>query len=149
MIFRDSDFQFRQSRGHLVTGVHIVAAGNQVEAGNNQPAVPDDGFAGLIETAVQTVVVGAECNPFHLALGRNPCNGVAAEVRDVEIPLLGHNHAVGGEKLIQILRDHGGHFVAGYNQDNYDQYVNNFKAFCARAAADDPDADAPLIKLPD
>jgi len=53
------------------------------------------------------------------------------------------------EKLIQILRDHGGHFVAGYNQDNYDQYVNNFKAFCARAAADDPDADAPLIKLPD
>ena len=53
------------------------------------------------------------------------------------------------EQLIQILRDHGGHFVAGYSQDNYDQYVNDFKAFCARAAADDPDADAPLIKLPD
>lgn len=53
------------------------------------------------------------------------------------------------EQLIQILRNHGGHFVAGYNQDNYDQYVNDFKAFCARAAADDPNADAPLIKLPD
>lgn len=53
------------------------------------------------------------------------------------------------EQLIQILRDHGGKFVAGYNQDNYEQFCNNFKAFCARAAAGDPDADAPLIKLPD
>ncbi len=53
------------------------------------------------------------------------------------------------EQLIGLLRAHGGHFVYGYSQDNYDQYINDFKSFCARAAADDPDADAPLIKLPD
>lgn len=52
------------------------------------------------------------------------------------------------EQLIGILRAHGGHFVAGYSQDNYDQYVNDFKAFCARALADDPEAGAPMIKLP-
>ncbi len=53
------------------------------------------------------------------------------------------------EQLIQILRAHGGKFVAGYSQDNYDQFCNDFQAFCDRAAAGDPDADAPVVKLPD
>ncbi len=53
------------------------------------------------------------------------------------------------EQMIHILHAHGGRFVTGYSQDNYDQFCNDFSAFCARAAAGDPDAGSPLIKLPD
>lgn len=53
------------------------------------------------------------------------------------------------DRLIEILHEHGGCFVTGYSQDNYDQFCKDFKAFCARAAANDPDAGAPIIKLPD
>lgn len=53
------------------------------------------------------------------------------------------------EKMIDILHAHGGCFVTGYNQDNYEQFCDDFDAFCARAAANDPDAGAPVIKLPD
>lgn len=53
------------------------------------------------------------------------------------------------EQMIRILHEHGGKFVTGYSQDNYDQFCNDFGAFCARAAAGDPDAGSPLIKLPD
>lgn len=53
------------------------------------------------------------------------------------------------EQMIDILHAHGGCFVTGYNQDNYEQFCNDFDAFCARAAANDPDAGGPIIKLPD
>lgn len=53
------------------------------------------------------------------------------------------------EQLIAILHAHGGKFVTGYSQDNYNQFCNDFDAFCARAAANDPNANAPVIKLPD
>ena len=95
--------ELSHSGRHFMGSVHLAGIGDQVKAGDYQPAVPEDRLSRLIQSSVQPVAVWTLGDALHFAVWIDLGDGVGGKVGNIEVPLIVPDNAVGRGKLAGIL----------------------------------------------